>query len=341
MEKEYNYELLRFISTISVIMIHISTSYLNEVKNYNNINFLIAVIFTSVSRCAVPCFLMLSGAFNLKSKNKDFKTFYKKIFNRIVKPTIFFSSIYILYSVISCVNNQEASLVGVFINEVKMLFLGKPFYHLWYLYMIIPVYLFTPFIIILKDKLNRKKFAVFAMILLLYSTISEFTSTHKLVYDLGSCIAYSSYYIMGWIIKDHYKEKKLKFAVKYFGLFFLTIIVVVVFRYYELIKIKEGFEVNYIFVDNFSPLIVLASLFLFLFFTNLNMKRNIKIWKNTFNIYLIHAGIWDVLFRFSDTSLPAIIFVPFYVSLVYITSFYICEFYALMKKHVITKYIAH
>ena len=50
-----------------------------------------------------------------------------------------------------------------------------------------------------------------------------------------------------------------------------------------------------------------------------------------FIIYLIHEGTWNVLFRYSDMSLPAIIYAPFYVGLVYIASFYIYEFYALIE----------
>lgn len=103
-KRENNYDLLRIIAAIAVIVLHVSGSYYTAVVSdgwfgvcYTD-NVFVTCVFNRLSRFAVPCFIMISGAFALdNSENTNFKYYYRKIFKSLGIPTIIFSILYFIY----------------------------------------------------------------------------------------------------------------------------------------------------------------------------------------------------------------------------------------------------
>lgn len=162
--REPNFDFLRIISTIAVVMHHVSAKYLQ----FDSAGMLISespfqiMLLNHLVRFAVPCFFMLSGAFILgDERNADIKYFYKKSFKNIGITSVFFCLLYILYSIIRL-------LAGVFILKIhdidhiiprlleilKNFMKGQPYYHLWYLVTLTGLYIATPFIIRLAADLR-------------------------------------------------------------------------------------------------------------------------------------------------------------------------------------------
>lgn len=105
--RKYNYELLRILSTIAVVAIHVSSNYLTAFTDDNWLNGLytehvfINILYNASARFAVPCFIMLSGTFALENaKNADYKYYYRKIFRSIGIPTALFSILYFIYRIL-------------------------------------------------------------------------------------------------------------------------------------------------------------------------------------------------------------------------------------------------
>lgn len=107
MKRGNNYDLLRIVSAVAVIMIHVSTTWFENVVHMvgeHDVNlkeiqasFLIC-FFNSISRFAVPCFPMLLGVFIIENrKNAEYESFYSKSFACIGVPMIIFSGLYTLY----------------------------------------------------------------------------------------------------------------------------------------------------------------------------------------------------------------------------------------------------
>lgn len=70
-KREENYDLLRIVSAIAVIMIHVSAGYKTAITSdavfgqlYERHQIEI-LLYNTLSRFAVPCFVMLAGAFAL------------------------------------------------------------------------------------------------------------------------------------------------------------------------------------------------------------------------------------------------------------------------------------
>ncbi len=104
-DRERNYDLLRIVCTVAVITIHVSGVWLDaatdkEIFGDLYLNGIMTSCFYHVlSRFAVPCFIMLSGAFVLADeRNQEYQYFYKKTFKNIGIPTLVFSIFYFLCS---------------------------------------------------------------------------------------------------------------------------------------------------------------------------------------------------------------------------------------------------
>lgn len=162
--RECNYEILRIVCAFAVIFIHMSGIYVNEIISCSTLNVMytkhiwVISLYNIIPRFAVPCFMMLTGAFCLcNEKNANFLYFYRKSFVNIGIPTIIFSIAYLFYKekemIIKVVRFDEE--VGVILLPIKDLLYGSPYYHMWYLYTLMGVYLLIPVIIYMKKKLVK------------------------------------------------------------------------------------------------------------------------------------------------------------------------------------------
>lgn len=67
MKRYNNFDILRILSCIAVIMIHVSSTYRGD-YDFDEKDMLGIIIYNTLSRFAVPCFVMLAGAFALSNK---------------------------------------------------------------------------------------------------------------------------------------------------------------------------------------------------------------------------------------------------------------------------------
>lgn len=162
--REPNFDLLRILSALAVIILHVSGGFLkyDEMKVPTNCNISV-LLLNHIVRFAVPCFFMLSGAFILDNeRNADYKYFYKKAFKNIGVTCVVFCLLYTFYSVAKLMlsvfifNKHD---FNYFMNELlavmKNLVAGQPAGHLWYLFTLAGLYFASPFVIRLAADLRR------------------------------------------------------------------------------------------------------------------------------------------------------------------------------------------
>lgn len=160
--RESNFDLLRILSAFAVVMLHVSGGFLqsNEIGSFENCH-LPVMVLNHIVRFAVPCFFMMSGAFVLADdRNADYKYFYKKSFRNIGITGVVFCLLYIVYNILKLtvklfvagglgIDMYMSGLVGVLKNAL----IGSPFFHLWYLFTLVGLYLAAPFVIRLSSNL--------------------------------------------------------------------------------------------------------------------------------------------------------------------------------------------
>lgn len=135
-------DLIRTVAALMVVMIHCSSPFVKSFETASR-EFALGNFFDSISRAAVPLFVMTSGAL-LLDENREVSV--KKLYGRNVKNLVFllvfWSAFYaVTYQVIfPMIQGGEANISKLLYNFV----FGH--YHMWYLYMAVGLYLITPFL---------------------------------------------------------------------------------------------------------------------------------------------------------------------------------------------------
>lgn len=141
---------LRGIACLMVVMIHTTTWYVTNAHSISPVNWDVANILNSASRVSVPLFFMISGFLFFGERSAQ-----PRHFIRIVSCLLFYSAISLLYIILCTSINAERSLLNV---------LQKPvFYHLWFFFAIIVIYLVSPLIQV-KNVSGKMLLALMAII---------------------------------------------------------------------------------------------------------------------------------------------------------------------------------
>lgn len=289
MNRNNSLDLLRVISCFLVVVLHVASDFVLDNTDIYNFQFTIGNFYDSFTRVSVPVFVLLSGAFLLDNpNNKNFQLFYEKSFKKIGIPTLVWSFIYVIYRYI--VGIGALKLINRpfdFWEPIWHWIIGGPFYHMWYLYMIVGLYLLTPLIIRLKEEIQEKTFFSLSIGILIWDLI---LATCTRMNWLLQFVLYLGYFMLGYSLKNYFLKRKINFwkpliiyILSSLGIFFITEI----FIRYNL------FGKSFYFYGYLSPLVAIGSLSLFSTFLNLDLKANS--WTTlsvyTFNIYILHAGI--------------------------------------------------
>ncbi len=301
-KRESNLDLLRSLCCFAVISIHISSRFKAGITDPNVFGELITnqiptiLLLDTLARFAVPCFVMLAGAFALgKEENADYHSYYRKTFRTVGIPTLVFSLLYVLNAMVTQLKLVLAGETGIaaLLEPVKAWVLGAPYYHMWYLYTMIGLYILTPVIIRWKNSIGKKTFCWCAGALLILGTISGWTSQHKFRWDMGTMFCYTGYYVTGYVLREWFSEKKSwgKSLACIFGGLGAELVVTWIQYGRTMAGMSESDEV-YTLIGSFNPLIVLASVLIFVGFCLMKAEVDCS-WfvRRSFLVYLIHAGV--------------------------------------------------
>ncbi|WP_075182462.1 acyltransferase [Pantoea sp. 1.19] len=126
-------ENLRAVACLMVIVIHTTTWYVTTGPQVGALNWDVANLLNSASRVCVPLFFMISGFLFYGERSAQGRHFL-----RIVLCLLFYSAVALAYITLLTPISQGVSLQKLFEKPV--------FYHLWFFFAIIPVYLFSPLV---------------------------------------------------------------------------------------------------------------------------------------------------------------------------------------------------
>jgi surface polysaccharide O-acyltransferase-like enzyme len=189
---------LRVIALFMVIILHTASPLLMGFGTVPLTNWLAADFYNTLSRFAVPVFVMISGAL-LLHKEYALGDFLKKRLTRIIWPFLFWSLVYIGYSwydeELNFTSNAWAD-IHIVLHQLKY----GAYYHLWYVYMLIGLYLVMPVISRFVRNATEKEIVYF---LVVWFIVIAFTQPYLSRFWPQVDVRYFTGYI-GYLVLGHY-----------------------------------------------------------------------------------------------------------------------------------------
>ncbi|NOW93589.1 acyltransferase [Mucilaginibacter sp. SG564] len=302
---------LRLIAMFAVVILHTASPLLFYHKGNSMKDWLVADIYNALVRFAVPVFVMITGAL-LLHRDYELGDFLKKRLSRLILPFLFWSTVYILYR---CYNEEFVFTDDIWANTKLILlqFQTGAYYHLWYVYLLIGLYLFIPILGKFVRHASEKELLYFLCIWFLTVLISKpYLSSFDTAIDLHNFTGYIGYLILGYYLT--YKNFHIRGLVYIAAATFLvTALIIIAGTHYLLLK---NHEISTFFYEPISPFIILlsASAFLTAKHTVVRLSPALnKIAQNagkfTLGIYFSHALI---LTLFDLTDINYTIFNPIF-----------------------------
>ena len=284
----------RILATFAVISLHICAKNLRE-YDLSTSYWAISNLVNSSTRWCVPVFIMISGALLLNNtKQNNLKAFYSKRLSKILIPIIFWTFVYIIWSYfLAYTGDYEITPIDL----AKKILSGKPYYHMWFLYMIIVLYLFTPFF--QKIVINSSRGEVLTLITATFiiamidHAYSKITSNDTKLF-IFFFLRYIPFFLTGQFLLNLTPPKA-----RYLWLIFLTAIALTSFGHY-LISSKTASKHGSYFYGYLSITVVPMSISIMLLLKKtkqhlISRKADAKLSSVSFGIYLIHPIILEIL----------------------------------------------
>lgn len=201
----YDYlDILRIAATLAVVLIHTITGVMDtrDMTAYPEAKIVFLVLMDWITWC-VPIFLMISG-FLFLDRNRELPIckIYGKYCRRMVVALFVFGVPYAWIEIL--IKNNQFSVRDIFAGII-MVCTGKSWSHLWYIYLIIILYLITPFLRWMVKTIPGWGLLIILTGLFIGSSVLPFI---KLVLGDERIIAvpaggiYLFYYLMGFVFKD-------------------------------------------------------------------------------------------------------------------------------------------
>ena len=135
MKKNYFYvDLIKVTAIFLVIFLHTAGIHLSQWHQVSFSAWMTENAYDAFTRMSVPLFVMSSGAMLLQ-KEESYYDFFKKRLSKILIPAVTWIGFYLVWRIVH--SNESFSIKAM----LKMVISGPVYYHLWYLYMIVGLYL--------------------------------------------------------------------------------------------------------------------------------------------------------------------------------------------------------
>jgi len=286
---------LRAIAILGVLLLHAATPYVVLYDKIADFDWQTGIVYNALSRWCVPIFLMISGALLLGRKEEPLGTFFKKRANKILLPFIAWSIIY--YAWATYMWNPGYSVKEFLI----MFFNNQIYYHLWYFYALIGIYLLAPVFNIFVNHASKQMIGYVVVLWILFYGIFRYYSyivsnEFTLFFPLSE---YIGFFLLGYYLAKF--ELSIKWRI---GIYVLGIIGAfeTIWRTMALSE-QQGQFSGYAYSYS-SPNVIVMSIALFVFVKywvnrkvangSYQTSKIVKlIGQTSFGVYLVHAMILD------------------------------------------------
>lgn len=286
-KREVNIECLRAIACIAVVILHVN-AWCFEVEKMAGMMLVVNAIINTLVRFAVPCFMLITGKFVFQNISKHgARGFYKRTIDKVIIPTFGFSIMYVLYTVLKGLLDDELVLKEALHNLIK----GIPFGHMWYMYMLIGFYLIAPLVGMIREKLSNSAWGRVGIFCVLLGSV--FYNGNLLAPCWLFCwIQYIGYFILGDFFWGGDKKNQLPSII----LWIVNLTSLFIMCLYSLKVVSTGMRYDFQ-PQNF--LTVIYSMSMFSIFNRMRIDKLPRVIeqvaKQSANIYYIHALVINII----------------------------------------------
>ena len=239
----------------------------------------------AVISIGVNLFIMISG-YLLLDRTETVKEFFRKRFFSILPLFIIFNIIYIYFYNHSFITIKKISAP-----------------HFWYIYMILGLYLLTPWLRKILQYAEKETFYVVVLWFLcnVFNPYMQFFRLPKIPFSHFPITGFIGYYMLGYYLKKYrYKLEKIPF-ICVIGVYITGFFISVISTKYVLVttgnRISDFFDKN-------SLGTFFMSISFFVFWIKFNFKNRNKVIRmisdSTYFAYLIHIIILHYVIKISD-----------------------------------------
>lgn len=192
-------DFVRNIGIILVILGHVSGMVLIRFRDLPFADWMAGNIYNVIARSCVPLLFMVSGAL-LLPRQESIRDFYRKRFNRVVFPFLFWSVLYLLWK---HGGYQNYTLLDAVKSIIVTIATYPAEYHLWFMYELFGLYLLTPVFRKLVDHDRETILWYFAGIWFVFGPLMRLFNlffTDDILFDLGYLTSYIGYFVVGYLL---------------------------------------------------------------------------------------------------------------------------------------------
>jgi surface polysaccharide O-acyltransferase-like enzyme len=322
-------DLIRVVAIYLVVIIHVSGQITNEWGQIPAPQWVLANIYGSVARISVPLFFMMSG-YLLLPRSESLRFFYSKRVLKIFIPLVAWSLIYLGW----LCGNHPGLCTSSYVRD--LLLVNGTYYHLWFLYSLLGIYLILPVLrLMFTSNGDKKMFWYLIGLWLIFQPVLTTASTFwNFRINLGVPLAagFVGFFFLGDLLGE--MELTRARIIQAFVLWLLGAAVTISGTYF--LSLASG-QLSGFFYDFVSLNVIVASGAAFILLRWISQARIFESEKihsitralalGSFGIYLIHILVieilngWIPLVRINASMGNPIWSIPFVSTMVFVLSF--------------------
>lgn len=289
----YYFDALRGLAIIGVVILHVS---ITAPTAFTEDHFLwwVTVSYKTIFSWAVLVFFMISGAL-LLSKQESISSIFTKRLPKLLIPFLFWN---LVYAILDSIVNKDHTILFNLYRSLS----GPIIYHFWFLYILIGLYIITPFLRVFLISAKRKDLEFFLLLSLITNSLIPFIEKFGNI-EVGLHIplvtGYVGYYMLGYYLNNYDISSSVKRLSYLLGLVSLPVILLSTY----FLTSQTG-QNNYFFLEPLSITVFFLTLAIFLLFKEMSFPKNnfiprlaskIDINRVCFGIFFAHVAVLGIL----------------------------------------------
>lgn len=314
-QRSGSYDVIRVCACLAVVLLHLSATIVMQPDQPGTVSWHMANFIDAATRWCVPVFVMLSGALLLDAKKyASPREFWTRRMNRLLPALIFWSAAYLAWRAYFWKQPLPFQTI------VQDLIAGRPYIHLYFLFLIAGLYLVTPLLSSAARSLGSKQLGqaiVIMAALAMGANAVDFLATSAFTLF----VPYITYYFAGL-----YCVRVLADRPGPYGMLLASVIVMTTVLTALLVSAK-GLDDrwSFYFYEDFSPTIMVMAVTVFMVLIRASISPAIqsvaqRLAPWTLGVYVAHPIIVELLRYGYHTTWPGMFRPLYYIPVTFVAT---------------------